>query len=108
MAAALGYAVGLRKGKDAAYKRTVEDQLVSEQSTMLVDARAYLQILEAIDSERSEDMTNLQHLALTHLRGFVSVVQDLQARDESLIKGEVILQLYTNATIYLAKHPGKR
>jgi hypothetical protein len=107
LGAAAGYFVGLRNGKDAAYKQTVDDALAGSMGSSMSAARAYLHSLEAMDSGSSEALATLRQRDSTRLRLFISDVEEMRDRDPYW-RSDSTLELYTNATTYLAKQPGKK
>jgi len=100
---AAGYAFGLRRGLDGAYKRTVDDQLSAELGSWMREARTCLSILQALDSGRGEDSAAVRRQGLMTLRLYVSSVEDMRRRDPSW-RPQTELEVYTNATAYLASH----
>ena len=69
---------------------------------MEFEARAYFRCLQDIDSG---SITNLHDFALTHLRVYVSDVQQMQAAGYAWAPH--IRPLYSNAVVYVAEHPRK-
>jgi hypothetical protein len=103
LGSALGYCVGIRGRIHNTGKQMEIDQLENAQFAVECEARGYFYCLQALDSGRSEDISNLRQRAMRHLRGYVQEVHYLRGLGYTWTP--VNNQLYTNATIYLAAHP---
>jgi len=106
LGAALGYRVGLRRALHKIGDEMVGDQLRDAQHASEAEARGYLFSLQALDSGRAEDITHFRERALSHLRGYVHEVRDLQA--EGYTWTPVNHQFYSNAVAYLTDHPKEK
>ena len=100
--AALGYIVGFRMGHHKTGDDMTRDQLEDAQFASECEARGYLYSLQALDSERAEDISDLRKRAMSHLRVYVKGVEDLHRLGYDWTPNE---QTFSNATTYLAEHP---
>jgi len=100
LASTLGYFIGVRRGFHKAYTKEWSDYLERGSENMEFEARAYYRCLQDIDSG---GITNLHDFALTHLRVYVSDVQDM--RSDGYSWAPHIPWLYSNAVVYVAEHP---
>lgn len=100
LSSALAFLVGVRIGFHQAYTKEWSDYLERGQENGEFEARAYFRCLQDIDSG---GITNLHDFALTHLRAYVSNVQDM--RSDGYTWAPHIPSLYSNAVIYVREHP---
>src|SRR6266404_1050591 len=96
---ALGYFVGFRRGHEKTGDDMVRDQLEDGQFAAQCEARGYLYSLQAIDSGRAEDIADVRKRALSHLRVYVSGVEDLRRLGYDWTPNR---ETFSNATAYLA------
>ena len=100
LGAGIGYHYGKRKGHNDAIEEEWMDSMERAQLNGEYEARAYLRCVQDIDSG---NVSNLHRFATTHLRVYVSGVQD--ERQQGHTWAPHIPSLYSNATAYLAQHP---
>jgi hypothetical protein len=103
LGSALGYFVGMRRGFHKAYAAEWSDHQERSSENLEFEARACLRCLQDIDSG---DITNLHNFALTHLRVYVSDVQQMQAAGYTWAPH--MRPLYSNAVVYVAEHPRQK
>jgi hypothetical protein len=75
---------------------------VDAQHAQELEVRGYLYSLHALDSGRVEDIADVRKRALSHLRVYVSGVEDLRRLGYDWTPSR---EIYSNATAYLAQHP---
>ena len=102
---ALGYFIGFRRSREKAGDDMVRHQLEDGQFAAQCEARGYLYSLQALDSGRAEDIAALRQRALSHLRLYVSGVEDLHRLG---YKWAPSRETFSNATAYLAQHPRQK
>src|SRR5947207_16011540 len=100
-----GHRIGLRRALHKIGDEMSRDQLVDAQHAEELEARGYLYSLHALDSGRAEDIAELRKRAMTHLRVYVQGIQDLNDLGYMYTPNSLIL---SNATAYLAEHPGQK
>ena len=106
LAAALGYAVGLRKGVHKAYLQVTSDYERDAQVHSMLVARTDLGWLQAMDSGQPDDALSIRKRALSHVNVYVSGAQNLLA--QGYRGASVNEDVYSNALMYLAEHPAKK
>jgi hypothetical protein len=104
--ASLGYWVGARNALNKAYSDITSDDLRNDQHAIALEARGYLNSLQALDSGRPEDLAKLRHRALSIMKVYVSDVQDVRTLGHTWSPDNK--QVYTNVMKYLADHPQEK
>jgi|SRR5882762_3295847 len=105
LGSALGYRIGLRRALHKIGDEMESDQLSDAQFASQCEARGYLYSLQALDSGRAENITDLRKRGLSQLRIYVQGVQDLHNLGHAWTPDE---QTFSNATAYLAEHPSNK
>jgi hypothetical protein len=101
----LGYIIGFRRCHEKIGGDTVREQLEDAQFAAQCEARGYLYSLQALDSGHAADIAAVRQRALSHLRVYVSGVEDLRRLGYNLTPNRETL---SNATAYLAKGPREK
>lgn len=102
---ALGYFAGFRRGHEKTGDDMVRDQMEDAQFAAQCEARGYLYSLQALDSGRAEDVAAVRQRALSHLRVYVSGVDDLRRMGYEWTPNR---ETFSNATAYLSQHPREK
>jgi hypothetical protein len=101
----IGYLIGFRRGHEKTGDDMVRGPFENSQLAAQCEARGYLYSLQALDSGRVEDIAAVRQRALSHLRVYVSGVEDLRRMGYEWSPNQ---ETFSNATAYLAKHPREK